>query len=1646
MAPSHPSLPSPPLTRSSAKANLAYIIERVLGAPRNGDIELSLIRAGCDTVENIASMSKDDVDRLSFSQTDSAGITTLVPLQAGRRGQLRALVAYIRHLRHTDTFVSYTTIDQDAFDVYRTSIYYNPDMPSAPNPPVPRSAQRSTILDDFRKGIKRDKSHYQVFKEDKQWDSWRRSTLATARSHACEEVFDPNYRPTTADELAVFTEKQKFIYSVFEEKLKTDMGKYFVRIHESDFDAQSIFEQLQIHARASTQASLDNADLLSYITTTKLHDSKWRGTSHSFILHWCDQVRTYEDMIPPVDHFTGNLKMAMLQNAVSGITELHQVKVQSAHDVAHGNSPLSYEQYKTLLLSTASTYDARKGLARSRPSRLVHETDLDPAPTLSANVHTIDDTNDDIFYDIDTDLATLEINETRQPARRPASNPRFQPKMSRDKWQSLSPAEQSCWDQLSAKAKATILGIGTPPPPRTPRQLDLHDISAADYLRIVSTHQSHSGTSPPALIRDSITESASTLTTPPVPDLLACATRQTPTPGDLRRGLGSQPPPPNSDEITINGKRYRCISMHERFSYSISNHSASRHGSLVDRGANGGLAGSDVRIISKDACPRLVDVSGIDSHQINNLPIVTVGGVVPSQRGPVIAVMHQYAYMGEGKTIHSCGQLEAYKNDVNDKSLHVQGGLQRITTNDGYVHPLTIRNGLPYVTIRPFTDDEWNTLPHVIWTSDVEWDPSILDCNIQDEDTWYDAVSDLEGGLIHSPFDEFGRYSYRSAELHFFDPGESMPAIEDVTDEVVIEHDTQQVIFAHEHRIHSNSHTTKRKPPDYESLRPFFLHTTADIVKKTFLATTQYARTTMGGAHMKKTYRSPFPALNVHRRQEPVATDTVYSDEPAIDNGCTAAQIFIGRDSMVADVYPLKTEKQFVNTLEDNIRKRGAMDKLISDRAQVEISNRVHDILRAYHIDDWQSEPHYQHQNMAERRWGVIKAMVNLLLNRTGAPAYAWFLALLYVCCVLNHTAIESLDWRTPLEKLTGTTPDISPIIMYQFWEPVYYKTHDPSFPSDSTEQSGRFVGIAEHVGHTMTFKVLTDDTQKVIYRSRIRSALKQSEANLRLDPIKDTLQSARAHDQDTATLPTFDPSSLIGRTFLKPPEEDGQRFRARILENIAQTSEDTSNHPDHIKFRCSVNDDEYEEVLSYNEIIDHIEKDETDFGFWRFKSITGHQGPLSQLDANYKGSRYNVLVNWESGECTYEPLNMIAADDPVTCAAYAKEHGLLNEDGWRRFKRIAKRQTKLIRLVKQAKLRSVRTVPIYKYGFLVPRNHAQAVEIDLRNGNTRWQSAEMTEATQLGDYNTFIDKGKGAAVPPGYKKIRCHFVYDVKHDGRHKARLVAGGHLTETPVGSVYSSVVSLKGLRLVTFLAELNGLLLWSTDIGNAYLEATTKEKVCIIAGPEFGPMEGHLLLIHKALYGLRSSGLRWHERFADTLRSMGFLPSKAEDDIWMRPNGNVYEYIASYVDDLCIAAKDPASIIDTLEKTYGYKLKGTGPIEYHLGCDYFRDDDGTLCFAPKRYIDKMIDSYFQLFGEKPKPYTSPLEKGDHPELDTSDELGEVDIKKYQSLIGALQWAVTVGRIDITTAVMTMSSYRVNPRIGHSTVFVASMDTSPR
>jgi hypothetical protein len=613
--------------------------------------------------------------------------------------------------------------------------------------------------------------------------------------------------------------------------------------------------------------------------------------------------------------------------------------------------------------------------------------------------------------------------------------------------------------------------------------------------------------------------------------------------------------------MTINGQVW-TLNLHEINSivYSVSASRTKRPGALIDRGANGGVAGEDARIIQK--LHRTVDVQGIDNHQIVDIPIVIAGGVINTRRGPAIAILNQYAYIGKGRTIHSSGQLEWFGQDVNERSIKVANGQQRILTLDGYAIPINIRNGLPYIAMRPYTDKEWDELPHVLFTSDSEWDPTVLDYDLDEDEQWFDALSDIPEGTDNKLFDEYGDYRHCTIVNHAVTLEHQMETNIDLENYVIpTEH---FLLEAYERKITPTE-------PDYEALRPNFAWQSTDTIKKTFKATTQYAHIPMS-THLRKHYKSPNPAMNVHRRDEDIATDTVFSDTPAIDDGSMCAQIYVGMESQVCDVYGMKTDGQFVNTLQDNIRERGAPTRLISDRAQSEISNKVKDILRALIIGAWQSKPHQQHQNQAERKYQNVKRMANTLIDRTGSPGYTWLLALMYVCFVLNNTASALLNDQTPTTILTGSTLDCSPLLRFHWWEEVYFKLDDSDFPSESPDLKGHFVGISEHVGHAMTFKILSVDTLKILHRGNVRSADNPSSINIRADELggesateiiksrpRQKRRSASIKEQgdgledgepirtdeglesNSHPMTIISPHDLIGRTFLMNPQEDGQ-------------------------------------------------------------------------------------------------------------------------------------------------------------------------------------------------------------------------------------------------------------------------------------------------------------------------------------------------------------------------------------------------------------------------------------------------------------------------------------------------------------------------
>jgi hypothetical protein len=128
-----------------------------------------------------------------------------------------------------------------------------------------------------------------------------------------------------------------------------------------------------------------------------------------------------------------------------------------------------------------------------------------------------------------------------------------------------------------------------------------------------------------------------------------------------------------------------------------------------------------------------------------------------------------------------------------------------------------------------------------------------------------------------------------------------------------------------------------------------------------------------------------------------------------------------------------------------------------------------------------------------------------------------------------------------------------------------------------------------------------------------------------------------------------------------------------------------------------------------------------------------------------------------------------------------------------------------------------------------------------------------------------------------------------------------------------------------------------------------------------------------------------------------------------------------------------KKPQEFMDHLKDVYGYKLKGVGPPSYHLGANYFRDPDGTLCMGASDYVAKILSNYKRFYGELPKELVQPVENNDHPEIDATDLLDKDGITQYQSLIGELQWAVSLGRFDIQQAVTSLGRFRAAPREGH-------------
>ena len=1063
---------------------------------------------------------------------------------------------------------------------------------------------------------------------------------------------------------------------------------------------------------------------------------------------------------------------------------------------------------------------------------------------------------------------------------------------------------------------------------------------------------------------------------------------------------------------------------------------------IVDGGADTNVLGKEWAILSIDVLRKVTIIGAQEDVMRSEGHCVGIGATkVTTDTGKnIILISPESVCLKKGKTLLSTNQIRRAGHAVNDVPIKYDG-LQNLVLAEGITIPLEYRDALCTLKITKPTDAELRSLDRYELVEDTPWDPLL--------------ESDSEDEKIMREYTGEGPRNVRTITAG---------------------------------KTRKQDYT----PVQIDRLRNCLLFKPEDVVRKTLENTTQYAQNYVH-TPLRQHWKARFPGLNCRRIREIMSTDTFFSSEPG-RNGETCAQLYVGKHSTFTIVKCMTTESQMPDTLRDVIREYGAPIALFSDNARSETSKAVKDILRMYNIKDMQCEPHHPNQNPAEQRIGVIKRTTNHVMSRTNCPSNLWFNCVRYVTMVLNHVAIKRLEWKTPVEVAFGVTPDISALLQFRWYEPVRYLAMSNN---KWVEEKGRFVGVATNIGDALTYYVLTSNNQ-ILARSVVAPAHlpiddtkheTQSDTPLFNGGEKATINPDEVHhyevevedddslddgppplvqpdddddesiDDDTPPFitedtdvpkkirfvtpplltsadnaldpskvryPTIDPDKILGYKFIRK-QKDGD-YKAKVVKVLEDSNE----------FLLSLGDGEREEIIGYNDMLEEyiageedVEDDYDGKTSWMYDDI---------LDHRKRKGKYEVEVAWGDGTQSWEPLSVIAKDDPVTVATYARDNNLLETPGWKRLKHHVRQfKKRFIRLARTVKAyRSARKENKVKFGITVPKNVKQALYYDAINKNDLWREAIKKEMGQLIEYNVFKDIGPRDTVklPKGYKVIRGNTVFDVKHDLRHKARYVAMGNLTEPPKESVYSSVVSVRSLRIIMFLAELNGLDLYACDIGNAYLEANTKEKLAIVGGPEFRDfnMEDHMLIIERALYGLRTSGARFWEHLSDYLRELGWTPSKADPDVWMKDEGDYYAYIGRYVDDLIIAHKEPQSVIKDLEKRY--ILKGVGFPKYHLGGDFERREtpEEVLTWGSKTYIERCLDRYEAMYGKKPRANLfAPLEPKDSPELDTSELCDEKQIKEYQSLMGMLQWTVTLGRIDVMCAVMTMSRFRGAPRVGH-------------
>ena len=832
------------------------------------------------------------------------------------------------------------------------------------------------------------------------------------------------------------------------------------------------------------------------------------------------------------------------------------------------------------------------------------------------------------------------------------------------------------------------------------------------------------------------------------------------------------------------------------------------------------------------------------------------------------------------------------------------------------------------------------------------------------------------------------------------------------------------------------------------------------------------------------------------------ATDTMNMRCKSI-HGDQYCQVFANKE-FFAVAYPIVSKSQAHEPLNAFVRDYGAMDLLISDGANEQVGRHTQfqATLRKYNITHKASERERPNQNPAEGVIREIRRRWYRLIYKTNCPSRLWNYGIPYVCAIMSRTASFSgqLKGRTPLENLMGETPDISEYLDFGWYDFVWYK-EDAGI---GETKLGRFIGVSHSTGSLMSFFILptsgtvivrttvqrltepekstdANQTRMKAYDLKIAERFKEqriARSEEKLDPTDwgDLFQDdpeffeefAKSFDNPEIkeAEEEFDPDSFDGYINMKlsiTPPGTTDKQHARVVKRM----KDHAGNPIGVSNANPLLDTRVYEVeyvdghiaaMSANAIAENLlsQVDPDGHRLLTFHSIIGHRADGTEVKrgdefvVSSSGVRrrrhttagWDVRIRWHDGQSTWNSLKDVKDSYPCQLADYAIENQLDDLPAFQWWiPTVVKKRDRII-----AKTKTSYWETTHKYGLEIPKNFQDCVRIDRLNNNTLWQDATKAEMKVARPAFEVYDGSTKDLV--GYQKIRCHLVYDIKlgENFRRKARYCANGSTTDTPTSLTYSSVVSRDSVRIALTVAALNDLDILVCDIEGAYLTAECREKIYTIAGPEFGSERGSIMLIKMALYGLKSSGAAFRAKLAGVLNDMGYRPSLADPDVWLRagtkPCGfEYYEIALVYVDDVMVISHTPSKTIEGIQKTF--KLKGgkASAPDMYLGVSLEKcaNHNGTLSWSmsPEKYVaasilnveEKLVNDGLTL----PTNCKTPMKQGYHPSDDISVELDDKDLRYFQELIGILRWAIEIGRLDILLEVSLLSSHLALPRKGH-------------